>query len=281
MRIMLAALLTCLFGLSALAQDAKLAVCKDSPIPADRVVVSEYQSDGCSQPATNNAWDTVVPTDGTIICQKRSIESTAQVLELELCEKVISNSCPAQLDGTENAFVLRSPASCVAKKAPDIRLACIKDSQERLYGEFVVGIIETGDCGPGPYKQFAGNAYVIRKRVDPDSVLKMCWNPPFQDASSLESDDFFLRRFFSPYCEILKPDSSGPKKWNTVMVAKLKGRPSPGTMVCDTPVDPSYFLNGEGLRWGETKRVYTPLCGIDEKEKPNTIEVMASTNPSK
>src|SRR5215469_4865146 len=64
-------------------KDEKEAVCKNSQIPADRVVVSEFQSDGCSPPGTNNAWDTAVPRDGTVICQKRPFDSTARVLQLE------------------------------------------------------------------------------------------------------------------------------------------------------------------------------------------------------
>lgn len=290
MRTVIALLLVCLFSPLAFAQDDKQAVCKDSKIPADRVAVSEYHSDGCSPPDTNNAWDTVVPKDGTIICQKRDIESTARVLELELCEEVLSNSCPAKLDGTANAFVLRSPMSCLAQKETRLRLQCVSGTQGRVGPtEVVIGITNTEGCKPAD-PRFFGNAFLVGKRLDPYSVVKMCWYDTRDEPASisdyeLQWNDVILRYFHSDYCRITKPDL----RFNTVMVTRLRKRPIPTMLLCrGTPMVFPFIKNTSSeytppfvrYRAPEVEPLYTPLCGVDEQAKPNAKRVLAPTDAS-
>jgi hypothetical protein len=289
----------CLFCSLAFAQDDKQAVCKGSEIPPDRVVVSEFQSAGCSDPDTNNAWDTVVPKDGTITCAKRPITSTASVFEFELCEEVISSSCPSKMDGTANAFVLRTPASCLAKKGTGLHAEC-GSQMTRNYPLFdaeagdtfrVVGGTNMADC-KAPDHGYFYNARIMRLQV-PTSVIEFC-APPVDSrvrySGEVRWNEVILRRFHTKACE-LDEESANIKTLNTVAVQQLEKRPPPDMPLCfgtqmtgnislgKTFFSPMTGRSDPALHYGEEdiKEIYTPLCGIDERKEPNATEILAPT----
>jgi hypothetical protein len=143
--------------------------------------------------------------------------------------------------------------------------------------ELLVGGMKTKDCKWAD-SEFA-NAYVFRKRSDPYSVAKTCWLGEWA-GQKLEWDDVILRWFHSDYCNFYK---SGI--FNTVMIVKLSRRPSPETLLCtgtamisgSEPDAVSTLEPGAVIyRGADVELVYTPLCGIDEHERPNAKRILRS-----
>lgn len=295
MRTVIVIFLLCLCESVAFTQDDKQAVCKDADIPADRVAVAEFQSAGCTPPETNNAWDTVIPREGTKLCEERHINSTARVLELESCERVQSESCPAEVDGTKNAVVLRSPKSCLAKNGPGLQVFCYKDwnrfgSGPFNFGRFgyaVVASMFSPKCGAPKHPPLVGNAFVVRRRAEdgqPAKVgvtFKMCWFEHLEDAAGspfLGETDVILRRFHSDFCNILV----GAPTLNTVIVMGIDHRPSRDLIMCNgTPMStppqqpsdrnlPKFFYYFPD----ELQSLYSPLCGVDDTKQPNATRLV-------
>jgi len=267
-------------------------VCKDQKIPADRVVVGVYASAACSPPDTENSWDTAIPEDGTIACEKPSDESAASVLRFKACETVITNKCPVKLDGTQNAFVLRSPSSCLKAKQLNLTLRCTgtvplnpqftrKGETVLPVDEFVVGITDTDVCKNNKSIIFAQNTFIIQRRLRPYEAFQYCSEAT---ANQLDWNEVVLRRFYNEFCPT---NITYPAVYlNSIVVVRLSTSPKPGQVFCiGTPL--IYEADSFGYSkppnhtyydiWGgEADQVSDPLCGDSEGRLYNGIKITRS-----
>jgi hypothetical protein len=257
----------------------KQAFCKGAPIPPDRVVVSGFVSAACSPPDTENAWDTVVPADGTIACRLHDSMPTEQydwkaagnVLQLSTCEEVHSNECPKRLDGGENAIVLRSPASCLRHGLTEMRVQCVDNLKLPKY-DFVVAITNNDKCKDAHDERFSGNAFIIQTWEALDKPFSFCaplrgplgGEPPFRE---LEWDEAIVRRFHSDYCPDFK-FVNYEKGLNAISVIRLRNTPDPALTLCiESSIARTHGMaetsTSDNFFYAEDRKTYVrdDLCG--------------------
>jgi hypothetical protein len=272
------------FGGIAVAQDDKQSVCKDAAVPVDRVIVSGFQSAACSPPNTINAWDTVVPVEGTKVCQLSNTRSAANVLKFQVCEQTTSDDCPSALDGTANAWVLRSPASCFKHGLKDLRAECANWFPDLPKDDFIVGITNVENCRA--QGQLFGNAFVVRERDDPYEPFMYCAPEDGLLHKDLQWDEVVLRRFHSEYCD-LATFNYVKYSLNTIVIMKIRRVPPPDLTLCDgTPmaINLRPFLYAIGnyepgkvvYPYERLETLYDPLCGGPEKFANGTPRVNAA-----
>jgi hypothetical protein len=286
-RLSIAVLIMCLSGPLAFAQDDKQAVCKGSEIPPDRVVVSEFQSDGCSPPDKINAWDTTIPKEETLICEPVQWTAAADVLKFRACGDVHSGKCPSRLDGTANAMILRSPASCAIHGQEGFRFQCV-NNQQLPEEDFIIGITDVERCKGVNDKRFSGNAFVVRARPSPYIYFSYCsssWISVLPE-KKLNIREVIVRRFHDEFCPEDPVTFGGVRNaLNAVTIIRLTGSPERDLTLCNgTPVlSPPGYPRGGVARFmyppERLKNVYDPLCG-GEASYINGARVIPATDKS-
>ena len=106
-------------------------VCKADPMPAGYVAVGEMESPECgtSSPAHKNAWLIDKVHDKIISCTPPDYAfGYPPVISYSVCRRVWLSTCPANLDGSPNAYELTLGASCSGRNSSN--LVCAKGRQE-------------------------------------------------------------------------------------------------------------------------------------------------------
>lgn len=242
-------------------------VCKDQKIPADRVVVGVFVSAACSPPETENAWDTAIPEEGTIACEWPGYTSAAVVLRFKPCESVVTNKCPARLDGLQNAVTLRSPPSCLEHGGVGLTIWCTGNKQELPSDEFVVGTIDSEKCKNENSGVFTRNAFIVQRR--PNLLgFRYCENAI---KKTLDGNEVIVRRFYSEFCPV--PAHTPPVELNSIVIMKLSAQ-SLQSFSRSGPW-PKRLTICQGFNHAATE--YSELCG-GQTNRPNSFEVAVGSD---
>jgi hypothetical protein len=222
-------------------------ICKGDAVPPGRVIVTEFDSGQCNSPGTKNAWDTVVPVDGTTVCltspfkrfnaREMPRKADANILQFVACEKVDSSACPLFRDGQQNAIVLRTPEHCLAStsssKLLELSLKCdVQDKAPKPDESYDIAI---GRVSPAP-RGCASTAFVMQ-HLPPhqslsDVVACVRSTAPFNPiGTTWQIFDTVVRRFRDKNC----PDETaahGPSEGYNAIVFHRSGQIG-GESVCE------------------------------------------------
>jgi len=268
------------------------AVCKSNPIPADKVIVAEFQSELCSPPLTKNAWDTVAPIDGTVTCsESKSISASANVAQLMFCEKVHSDKCPRRPDGTPNATVLRAPVSCyaIAQTTWNVNISrhCVSPSFSLGENEVVVGFTNLESCEKEHGNFFGGkqsqNTAFVRTVNRQQTAVFSCAGPPLNGpyGKLLWANEIIVRRLHSDYCDLFIHGA----QLNALVTLVIHARPAKNQTICyGTPMINTEFKPQFTHDWVVYPKVmqqdvYDEMCG-GQTGINNGVRIIDPPNPN-
>jgi len=232
-------------------------------VPQGRVIVKEFESGSCNPPGAKNAWDTLEPQEGAVVCQDpTTVRASANVLNYVPCEKVDSQDCPLNRNGTANALVLRTPAQCLAMTAPQgqalfklakLRTGCdppVFKGSDPIRHDFDVVV---GRLAPGSAGCTAG-AYIFQQVDEFDSFLvRTDPNKPTDPIGVWARYDKILRRLRDKNCP-------AQIELNAIVVNRM-GR----SFLRETICFGSPYLKVVSLRFGPLTQyfheVYNEDCG--------------------
>lgn len=263
------ALTECLFG------QQTIAVCKGQPMPTGRVPVAEFESDGCSPPNSKNAWDTAVPSDGTVTClDTRDVNAAGNVLQFMFCEKRHTPKCPLRLDGGPNGFTLRDPSSCDEvifhenlEQQVGLTTMCINMTNKVARDEIIVGLFDTPRCVEAHGNILGKNAAYVRTKVDREhfAVISCVGPQGLPYLASMGMNEIIIRRFHSDFCDDKFPNY---RELNALVILKIFQRPDKNVTVCyGTPmIDYAHYTPEYHQEWAvyaknRQQDVYDPACG--------------------